>query len=866
MRRRTVTYDTFSSDFDRAVQLHDTISMSVKRQKSLFPRHIFRILLAALGLLAGVQTFQAFYQFPIIQKPVLIAGLFFCGLFGIIYQLPRRFRWCVVLLLLGFEAVVYRRWDACLAGYRTFYRFLVARVHHKDIISDELTCTEFWTEAQCATFFACCCIFIIAMLLTYFVVAHPNFFISFVLTFPFLESGLLFGYQLSPIPVFALVCFWVAVLALQCTEGKMHGHSEKVNAHEARSMFLARAGMRFSASEVTAACMLLLTFCVSFGVVRSTATYERSEKIDKQRSEFYDMFRNFSFKDITGKLSMLPLPFQMNLLMDEIDLTDKGNVEFSGSAVLRIEMDTFAAFANQDYSVYLRGICRSEYTGSGWDVSHKELKAQKELFGKLNDMGALPQTIAYHGNTPADKCVPIKIHALQSEQVNYVPYQALWNSDDCTPVKKYLYDSELRLNNTQDYQMDFYPNAEVLYSSFPQDLMSFQATVLSKFSNLPIGFRNQRSNDDVRQQYEDFACDFYTRLDNVPPELLSRQESLQSLASGYTTYGEILSFIKATLWASADYTLSPGNTPEGADFVSYFLNTSHRGYCAHYASAAVLLCRMAGIPARYVQGYVINRTDLLRGIQKEGGKIIVNLPDSRAHAWAEIFVPTIGWIPYEFTEDVQNLWSSGALDAGVHTVTSIVPVTTTTTTTTTHTTQAASATSAASRTRSTTTAQNGGGSDGHKLHITRAQIIVFASILLFIGLLAAALAIWRKHHENVVKQRTQLFRESAKNPNRTANAGYRFVIQLLKMQGITQGKRTHEGFAAYAQEQCSLLPEGAMDKVIAVQQEVVFSGGMVSEENASAVAEIAQQLAKSIFDAAPPRKQFRLRWIEHIVQ
>ena len=37
----------------------------------------------------------------------------------------------------------------------------------------------------------------------------------------------------------------------------------------------------------------------------------------------------------------------------------------------------------------------------------------------------------------------------------------------------------------------------------------------------------------------------------------------------------------------------------------YFLSDSRRGYCMHYASAATLMLRALGVPARYVQGYTV---------------------------------------------------------------------------------------------------------------------------------------------------------------------------------------------------------------------------------------------------------------------
>ncbi len=43
--------------------------------------------------------------------------------------------------------------------------------------------------------------------------------------------------------------------------------------------------------------------------------------------------------------------------------------------------------------------------------------------------------------------------------------------------------------------------------------------------------------------------------------------------------------------------------PDGADPVLYFLNESHAGSSTQFASATVVLCRMLGLPARYVVGY-----------------------------------------------------------------------------------------------------------------------------------------------------------------------------------------------------------------------------------------------------------------------
>ncbi len=69
------------------------------------------------------------------------------------------------------------------------------------------------------------------------------------------------------------------------------------------------------------------------------------------------------------------------------------------------------------------------------------------------------------------------------------------------------------------------------------------------------------------------------------------------------------------------------------DFVMWFLLSAEKGYCVHFASAAAVLLRAAGVPARYVSGYVINA--------REGEAVTVT--ENRAHAWVEYFVSGKGW-------------------------------------------------------------------------------------------------------------------------------------------------------------------------------------------------------------------------------
>ena len=89
----------------------------------------------------------------------------------------------------------------------------------------------------------------------------------------------------------------------------------------------------------------------------------------------------------------------------------------------------------------------------------------------------------------------------------------------------------------------------------------------------------------------------------------------------------------------AIYNLNADPYPEGVDVAVYFLTEAKEGICQHFATAATLLYRAFGIPARYTVGFV--------GNVKNG--TVTELTDYNAHAWVEIYVDGLGWVPIEVT-------------------------------------------------------------------------------------------------------------------------------------------------------------------------------------------------------------------------
>ena len=108
----------------------------------------------------------------------------------------------------------------------------------------------------------------------------------------------------------------------------------------------------------------------------------------------------------------------------------------------------------------------------------------------------------------------------------------------------------------------------------------------------------------------------------------------------------ITTFILYTLQSNASYTRTPGMFPFNEDPVEYFLFQGKEGYCQHFASAAVLMYRLYGVPARYATGYAVSPSAFQ---EQADGTYRAVVTDESAHAWPEIFIRDYGWTPVEVT-------------------------------------------------------------------------------------------------------------------------------------------------------------------------------------------------------------------------
>ena len=139
--------------------------------------------------------------------------------------------------------------------------------------------------------------------------------------------------------------------------------------------------------------------------------------------------------------------------------------------------------------------------------------------------------------------------------------------------------------------------------------------------------------------YRETVKEYYLPKTNISPET---EAWIAAVTAGAKTDVEKLKYLESTL-SGMVYNTNPGGLPKTVtdekSFLDYFLLEQREGYCVHFATAFVLLARAEGFPARYVQGFCIPEVS--------GDEMPVY--SEMSHAWPEVYIEGIGWIPFEPT-------------------------------------------------------------------------------------------------------------------------------------------------------------------------------------------------------------------------
>ena len=148
--------------------------------------------------------------------------------------------------------------------------------------------------------------------------------------------------------------------------------------------------------------------------------------------------------------------------------------------------------------------------------------------------------------------------------------------------------------------------------------------------------------------YNTFAYQNYTALPSDIQSYLADKLGDYRTAEGETHFDyqsakQNILFYLTTYITYEEADVAP--VGDGIDFVLSFLDGTQKGYDIHYATAAAMMFRYYGIPARYVEGFLITRQDA----QPLSAGQTLPLTGTAAHAWVEYYQDGVGWLPFEVT-------------------------------------------------------------------------------------------------------------------------------------------------------------------------------------------------------------------------
>ena len=257
--------------------------------------------------------------------------------------------------------------------------------------------------------------------------------------------------------------------------------------------------------------------------------------------------------------------------------------------------------AGRDGHVYLRHCSYGGYTGTGWGT------APEYPGGSVPNFAA--RAVENSGVAETEE-VRIELVAAGSSLL-YLPYY--------TAV---------------DFDSDAYANGSGIEYSLTH--MSYEGSY--RVLSLPANLR------DAELAYRQFVYGSYLSLPESTRDALLDIAEENALKSDDVL--ESVSLVAEFVRHSAVYNIDTQPYPS-EDYAVYLLTEGTEGYCVHFATAAAAMYRALGIPARLVSGVLAEAV----------ADTPVEVRRLNEHAWVEVYLDGIGWLPVEVTP--------GTLDSNV---------------------------------------------------------------------------------------------------------------------------------------------------------------------------------------------------------
>ena len=181
-------------------------------------------------------------------------------------------------------------------------------------------------------------------------------------------------------------------------------------------------------------------------------------------------------------------------------------------------------------------------------------------------------------------------------------------------------------------------SSNILYNTSDIFIVGNKSVVTAPYKVFYLSTVNEKNNKEI--SYDKVDREKYKKYLQLPNNITPETYNLvKDLLKDCKNNEEKINKINKYLVENYKYSLEVSRVPADKEFLDYFLFKEKKGYCTYFATAATIFARIAGVPARYVEGFSMDNTKDSNGVFLVG--------NNRAHAWCEVL-----------TSPSENLWKT----------------------------------------------------------------------------------------------------------------------------------------------------------------------------------------------------------------
>ena len=301
----------------------------------------------------------------------------------------------------------------------------------------------------------------------------------------------------------------------------------------------------------------------------------------------------------------------------------------------RVQLDVQMSKAEP---MYLRGFVGEYLDGNKWvNLKGSGLSDARDKFYWLRQNGVYGESLLAKNNYDINgksNTGELSINLVNADRMNlYLPYSFLQEKKGMY-IDSRIGDSVIEANGKESKSYKL---------SYSKD------SVKEAYVNQKKGETASQDLDSTSYKesvYRDFVHKNYLSISD------SNKKTLKKLLGDSKTLSTSEAKLKISDFVSKNLKYDDSAVSSGeSDELGYFLTNSKVGKSELYASAATQMLRYYGVPARYVEGYVITEKMIADGSSDDKDAISkpasLTVTEDSAHAWCEYYLDGVGWLPFD---------------------------------------------------------------------------------------------------------------------------------------------------------------------------------------------------------------------------